>query len=250
MSQPITGILASQYWTSSVIGGGPIYSVKIPHTGDTNSLDRCGQQDRYNFGEVGDLPICTEKRTRSTLRWGLGPCKNADSVHSETHPVFSALLEIKIEIEDELRNTSSFLGLYSRSRSNSGTHPRFQGSTRDRDRDRTPEHILVFRALLEIEIEIELRNTSLFLGIYLRSRSRSRSNSGTHPRFQGSTRDKDQDRDQTPEHILVFRALLEIEIEIAPVHGRGTLCTSPTTQKNYMKRGHQTNRQTNTHCDY
>ena len=39
----------------------------------------------------------------------------------------------------------------------------------------TPEHIPVFRALLEIKIE--LRNTSLFLGLY--SRSRSRSNSGT-----------------------------------------------------------------------
>ena len=25
---------------------------KIPHTGDTNSLDRCGQQDRYKFEEV------------------------------------------------------------------------------------------------------------------------------------------------------------------------------------------------------
>ena len=29
LSQPITGSLASQYWTSSVIGGGPIYSVKM-----------------------------------------------------------------------------------------------------------------------------------------------------------------------------------------------------------------------------
>ena len=127
------------------------------------------------------------------------PCKNADSVHSRTHP-------------------------------------RFQGSTRDQDRDQTPEHILVFRAL--IEIEIELQNTSSFLGLY--SRSRSRSNSGTHPRFQGSTRD----RDKTPEHILVFRALLEIEIKIkiAPVHGRGTLCTSPTMQKNRMGRG-QANKQ-------
>ena len=122
------------------------------------------------------------------------------------------LLEIKIEIW----NTSSFLGLCSRTRSrlNSGTHPRF-------------------RALLEMEIKIEikLRNTSSFLGLYLRSRLRS--NSGTHPRF---------------------RALLEIEIDIAPVHGQGTLCTSPTTQKNYMKRGHQTNkqtnRQTNTHHNY
>ena len=37
--------------------------------------------------------------------------------------VFRATLEIEIEIE--LRNTSSFLGLYSRSRSNSRTHPRF-----------------------------------------------------------------------------------------------------------------------------
>ena len=120
------------------------------------------------------------------LRWGLGPRKNADSVHS-------------------------------------GTHSRFQGSTQDQDRDRPPEHILVFRALLEIEIEIEieLRNTSSFLGLYSRSRWRSRLNSGTHTCFQGSTQDRDQDRDQTPEHILVFRALLEIEIEIeiTPVHG-------------------------------
>ena len=37
--------------------------------------------------------------------------------------VFRALLDIEIEIE--LKNTSSFLGLYSRSRSNSETHPRF-----------------------------------------------------------------------------------------------------------------------------
>ena len=60
--------------------------------------------------------------------------------------------------------------------------PRFQGSTRDWDqdwdRDWTPEHILVFRALLEIEIE--LRNTSLFLGLYLRSRSRSASRKRSH----------------------------------------------------------------------
>ena len=121
------------------------------------------------FERLRDLPIRTEKRTLSTRKCGLG----------------------------SLRSTSPFLGLYSRSRSrlrsNSGTHPRFQGSTQDRDRDQTPEHILVFRALLKIEIviEIELRNTSSFLGLY--SRSRSRSNSGTHPRF---------------------RALFEIEIEI------------------------------------
>ena len=29
-----------------------VKDVKIPHTGDTNSLDRCGQQDRYKFEEV------------------------------------------------------------------------------------------------------------------------------------------------------------------------------------------------------
>ena len=29
LSQPITGSLASQYWTSSLIGVGPIYSVKM-----------------------------------------------------------------------------------------------------------------------------------------------------------------------------------------------------------------------------
>ena len=87
----------------------------------------------------------------------------------------------------------------------------------------TPEHIPVFRALLEIEFE--LWNTALYLGLY----SRLRSNSGTHPRFEGCT----QDWDWTSEHILVFRALFEIKIE--PVHGRGTLLTSPTTQKNCGK---------------
>ena len=30
----------------------PSVREKIPHTGDTNSLDRCGQQDRYKFEEV------------------------------------------------------------------------------------------------------------------------------------------------------------------------------------------------------
>ena len=77
----------------------------------------------------------------------------------------------------------------------SGTHPRF-------------------KALLEIEIKIEHRNTSSDLGLY--SRSRSRSNSGTHSRFYGSTQDWDWDwdRDWTPEHILVFRALLGIKIKI------------------------------------
>ena len=80
--------------------------------------------------------------------------------------------------------------------------------------------------------------------------------SGTHPRFYGSTQDRDRDQDRTPEHILVFRAILEIEIEIeieiAPVHGRGTLCTSPTTQKKHEKgtSDKQTDRQTNTHRDY
>ena len=113
----------------------------------------------------------------------------------------------------------------------------------------TPEPIPVFRALLKIKIDIELRNTSSFLGLYSRLRSRliSRSNSGTHPRFKGSTRDQDQDQDWTPEHILVFRALLEIEIEIAPVHGRGTLCTSPTTQKIAWEGDQQTNTQTHRH---
>ena len=114
-----------------------------------------------------DLSIHTEKRTRSTLRWGLGPRKNADSVHSGTHPrfqgstgdrdrapehilVFRALLKIEIKIGSKLRNTSSFLGLYSRSRSNTGTHT-------------------CLRALLEIQIK--LRNTFSFLGLYSRSRS-------------------------------------------------------------------------------
>ena len=142
--------------------------------------------------------------------WGLGPRENADSLHSGTHPRFQG--STRDQDQDQTPEHILVLGLYSRSRSNSGTHPRF-------------------RALLKIEIQ--LQNTSSFLGLYSRLRS------GTHPFFQGCTRD--QDRDRTPEHILVFRALLkiEIEIEIEPVHGRGTLCTSPTMQKNCMGRGHQ-----------
>ena len=112
---------------------------------------------------------------RSSSKRGLGPRENADSVHAKMMTLFTPehipVLRALLEIEIKLRNISSFLGLYSRSRSNSGTHPRFYGSTqdRDRDRDRTPEHILVFRALLKIEIEIKLRKTS----------SRSRSHQST-----------------------------------------------------------------------
>ena len=87
----------------------------------------------YRSAPKADL-VHAKMRTPSTLKWGLGPRKNADSVHS-------------------------------------GTHPRFKGSTRDWDRNQTPEHILVFRALLEIKIE--LRNTFSFLGLYSRSRSNS-----------------------------------------------------------------------------
>ena len=120
---------------------------------------------------------------RSAPKSGLGPRKNADLVHAKVGTWSTQKCRL-----GSLRNTSLFLGLYSRS--NSGTHPRFQGSTRDRD-------------------EIELRNTSSFLGLYSRlrsrSRSRSRSNSGTHPFFQGSTQDRDRDRDRTPEHIVVFK---------------------------------------------
>ena len=50
----------------------------------------------YNFGEVASFTnphqktdfVHAKMRTRSTLRWGLGPCKNADSVHSGTYPRF------------------------------------------------------------------------------------------------------------------------------------------------------------------
>ena len=139
------------------------------------------------------LPIHTEKRTWSTQQCGLGPRYGGDSVHAkmltrftlEHIPVFRALLKIQIEIE--LRNTSSFLGLYSRlrsrSRSNSKTHPRFRALL---------EIKIEIEIEIKIEIEIELRNTSSFLRLY--SRLRSRSNSGTHPRFQGSTRDRDRDK--------------------------------------------------------
>ena len=80
----------------------------------------------------------------------------------------------------------------------------------------TPEHIPVFRALLEIGIEIgiELRNTSSFLGLY--SRSRSRSNFGT-PYGSGSGR-----------------------VIWGPMRG---------LEKNCMGRGHSTDRQTDTRTD-
>ena len=191
------------------------YSLKKSRIRETQTLstDTDSRTDTI-LERLHDLPIRTEKRTWSSQKCGLGPRLGGDSVHAkmltrftpEHIPVFRALLEIEIA----LRNTSSFLGLYSRSRSrsNSGTHPHFQGSTQDQDQDRTPEHILVFRALLELEIKIEIeikfRNTSSFLGLYSRSRSNSqflglylrsrlRSNSGTHPCFQGSTQDQDQD---------------------------------------------------------
>ena len=129
---------------------------------------------------------------RSAPKSGLGTRENADSVHAKVGTRSRQKCWLR-----SLRNTSPFLGLYSRSRTNSGTHPRFQGSTRDWDWDWdwdwTPEHTLV-------------------LGLY--SRSRLRSNSGTHPCFWGSTQNRDQDRDCILEHILVFRALLEIAIEI------------------------------------
>ena len=88
--------------------------------------------------------------TRSTLRWELCPCKNADLVHS----VFRALLKIEIDIKIEIRNKFSFLGLYS--------------SLRSRLRLRSTPEIEI-----KIEIEIELRNASSFLGLYSRSISRS-----------------------------------------------------------------------------
>ena len=53
----------------------------------------------------------------------------AENIHATNYgnAKISQMLKLKIEIEIELRNTSLFLGFYSRSRlrSNSGTHPRF-----------------------------------------------------------------------------------------------------------------------------
>ena len=113
---------------------------------------------------------------RSAPKSGLGPRENADSVHAKVGTRSTQKCWLGL-----LRNTSPFLGLFSRlwsrSRPNSGTHPCFYGSTRDQDW--TPEHILVFKALLEIEIEIELWNTSLFLGLYLRSSLRLRLHQST-----------------------------------------------------------------------
>ena len=78
--------------------------------------------------------------TLSTQKCWLGSLRNTSPflglysrsrsrLNSGTHPLFRALLEIEIEIEIELWNTSLFLGLYSRSRSrsrsNEGTHPLF-----------------------------------------------------------------------------------------------------------------------------
>ena len=86
-----------------------------------------------NLERLRDLPIRTKKvdlvrakmRTLSTLRWGLGPRKLLTPFTPEYIPIFRALLEIEIQIKIQFRNTSSFLGLYSRSRLNSGTHPHF-----------------------------------------------------------------------------------------------------------------------------
>ena len=106
---------------------------KIPRTGDTNS------RSMRIVGPIQFWRGCVIYR--SAPKSGLGPRKNADSVHAkvgtrstakmltrftpEHMPVFRALLVIEIE----LRNTSSFLRLYLRlrlrSRSNSGTHPCF-----------------------------------------------------------------------------------------------------------------------------
>ena len=69
-----------------------------------------------------------------------------------------------------------------------------------------PEHIFVFRALLEIEIEIENAD--------------SVHSAGTHP---------------------PFRALLEIEIEIEIARARHAPHQSDHAKKNYMKRGQNIN---------
>ena len=95
----------------------------------------------------------------SAPKSGLGPRENADSVHSKVGT----------------RSTRKYW---------LGPH---KNGDQDGDRDQTPEHILVFRALLKIKIEIEFKiellNTSSFLGLY--SRSRLRSNSGTTSSFLG-----------------------------------------------------------------
>ena len=59
----------------------------------TRSTKKFGLGPLWNtspfLGLYSTPPIRTEKmRSRSTLRWGLRPRKNADSVHSGTHPRF------------------------------------------------------------------------------------------------------------------------------------------------------------------
>ena len=72
---------------------------------------------------VGPIPFWRGRVIyRSALKSGLGPCENADSVHAKVGTRSTQKCWL-----GSLRNTSPFLGLYSRSRSrlNSGTHPRF-----------------------------------------------------------------------------------------------------------------------------
>ena len=54
LSQPITGSLASQYWNSSVIGGGPIYSVKMLRS--TALKTNCGTKI-YHFPKKIHLKV-------------------------------------------------------------------------------------------------------------------------------------------------------------------------------------------------
>jgi hypothetical protein len=57
---------------------------------------------------------------RSAPKIGLGPRENADSVHAKVGTRSTQKCWL-----GSLQNTSPFLGLYSRSGSSSGTHPRF-----------------------------------------------------------------------------------------------------------------------------
>ena len=84
---------------------------KILHTGDTNSLDRIVGPIQFWRGCV---------IYRSAPKSGLGPRKNADSVHTKVGTRSTRKCWL-----GSLRSTFPFLGLYSRSRSNFGSHPCF-----------------------------------------------------------------------------------------------------------------------------
>ena len=70
-------------------GGGLVIDKKKSRIWETPTLSTNADSRTDTILEkLRDLPIRTEKRTWSTLRWGLGSRKNADSVLSGTHPRF------------------------------------------------------------------------------------------------------------------------------------------------------------------